>query len=91
MANYIHVPPGSPEVPKLDIVVSERDPSGGGGGGGGGGGAGYRQGALRLLSRLRPDWKPEDVTLKKSASEQTLVADFTQWNRMNELLSRCGP
>uniref|UniRef100_A0ACB8FM73 Uncharacterized protein n=1 Tax=Sphaerodactylus townsendi TaxID=933632 RepID=A0ACB8FM73_9SAUR len=59
MANYIHVPPGSPEVPKLDIVVSERDPSGGGGG------AGYRRGALELLSRLRPDWKPDDVTLKK--------------------------
>lgn len=68
MANYIHVPPGSPEVPKLDLVVSERDSSGGGGGGGGGGdgggGQGYRRGALRLLSQLRPQWKPGEVTLK---------------------------
>ncbi|KAH0617131.1 hypothetical protein JD844_028822 [Phrynosoma platyrhinos] len=59
MANYIHVPPGSPEVPKLDILVSETEPFSGGGGGGG-----YRYGALQLLSRLRPDWKPEEVTLK---------------------------
>ncbi|XP_042325528.1 ethanolamine kinase 1 isoform X1 [Sceloporus undulatus] len=59
MANYIHVPPGSPEVPKLDILVSETaEPSGGGGGGG------YRYGALQLLSRLRPHWKPQEVTLK---------------------------
>ncbi|KAL7982204.1 hypothetical protein Chor_009802 [Crotalus horridus] len=57
MANYIHVPSGSPEVPKLDIFVSERDPSGGGK-------PGYRRGALELLRRLRPDWKPEEVTLK---------------------------
>ncbi|XP_060632551.2 ethanolamine kinase 1 [Anolis sagrei] len=61
MANYIHVPPGSPEVPKLDLAVKESEPSGGGEGGGGGG---YRYGALQLLRRLRPDWKPEEVTLK---------------------------
>lgn len=52
MSNYIHVPPGSPEVPKLDITVSERD------------GPGYRQGALQLLRRLRPHWRPEEVTLQ---------------------------
>lgn len=52
MSNYIHVPPGSPEVPKLDITVSERE------------GPGYRQGALQLLRRLRPHWRPEEVTLQ---------------------------
>uniref|UniRef100_A0A8D0LCS4 ethanolamine kinase n=1 Tax=Sphenodon punctatus TaxID=8508 RepID=A0A8D0LCS4_SPHPU len=52
MANYIHVPPGSPEVPKLDITVREQK------------GPGYRQGALELLGRLRPQWSPGEVTLK---------------------------
>lgn len=52
MSNYIHVPPGSPEVPKLDITVSEREAPG------------YRQGALQLLRRLRPHWRPEEVTLQ---------------------------
>ncbi|NXG02682.1 EKI1 kinase, partial [Sakesphorus luctuosus] len=52
MSNYIHVPPGSPEVPKLDITVSEQE------------GPGYRQGALQLLRRLRPHWRPEEVTLR---------------------------
>lgn len=52
MSNYIHVPPGSPEVPKLDITVSEQE------------GPGYRQGALQLLRRLRPHWRPEEVTLQ---------------------------
>ncbi|NWU95508.1 EKI1 kinase, partial [Upupa epops] len=52
MSNYIHVPPGSPEVPKLDITVSERD------------GPGCRHGALQLLRRLRPHWRPEEVTLQ---------------------------
>uniref|UniRef100_A0A8C2STA3 ethanolamine kinase n=1 Tax=Coturnix japonica TaxID=93934 RepID=A0A8C2STA3_COTJA len=52
MSNYIHVPPGSPEVPKLDITVSERE------------GPGCRQGALQLLRRLRPHWRPEEVTLQ---------------------------
>lgn len=47
MANYIHVPPGSPEVPRLELTVLE---------------GAYREGALRLLKELRPDWKPEDVT-----------------------------
>ncbi|KAG8438548.1 hypothetical protein GDO86_004929 [Hymenochirus boettgeri] len=47
MANYIHLPPGSPEVPKLNMSVLE---------------AGYRDGALRLLSEIRPAWKPEEVT-----------------------------
>ncbi|KAM4749526.1 ethanolamine kinase 1 [Rhinophrynus dorsalis] len=47
MANYIHVPPGSPEVPKLELSVLE---------------SGYREGALRLLREIRPEWKPEEVT-----------------------------
>lgn len=70
MANYIHVPPGSPEVPKLDITVSERE------------GPGYRQGALELLRRLRPHWRPEKVTLqvgegraRRGACTQSLVGD----------------
>ncbi|KAM9173124.1 LOW QUALITY PROTEIN: ethanolamine kinase 1 [Pangshura tecta] len=52
MANYIHVPPGSPEVPKLDIALSDVD------------GPGCRDGALQLLRRLRPHWSPEEVTLQ---------------------------
>ncbi|XP_015680599.1 ethanolamine kinase 1, partial [Protobothrops mucrosquamatus] len=71
MANYIHVPPGSPEVPKLDIFVSERDPSGGGK-------PGYRRGALELLRRLRPDWKPEEVTLKMCLTKDEFLA-FHSW------------
>ncbi|XP_073400096.1 ethanolamine kinase 1 [Dendrobates tinctorius] len=47
MANYIHVPPGSPEVPRLELTVLE---------------AAYREGALRLLRELRPEWRPEEVT-----------------------------
>ncbi|XP_044137237.1 ethanolamine kinase 1 [Bufo gargarizans] len=47
MANYIHVPPGSPDVPRLDLTVLE---------------SAYQEGALRLLKELRPEWKAEDVT-----------------------------
>ncbi|KAG9472949.1 hypothetical protein GDO78_015867 [Eleutherodactylus coqui] len=47
MANYIHLPPGSPEVPRLELTVLESD---------------YREGALRLLKELRPEWRPEEVT-----------------------------
>ncbi|NWZ10299.1 EKI1 kinase, partial [Agelaius phoeniceus] len=61
MSNYIHVPPGSPEVPKLDITVSERE------------GPGYRQGALQLLRRLRPHWRPEEVTLQVRGSAGRLA------------------
>ncbi|XP_053575084.1 ethanolamine kinase 1 isoform X2 [Bombina bombina] len=49
MANYIHVPPGSPDVPKLDLTVLE---------------TGYREGAMRLLQEIRPEWKAEEVTTK---------------------------
>ncbi|XP_077324843.1 ethanolamine kinase 1 [Lithobates pipiens] len=48
MANYIHLPPGSPEVPRLDVTVLEV--------------TGYREGAMVLLKDLRPHWRPEDVT-----------------------------
>ncbi|MEE6477418.1 hypothetical protein FKM82_011508 [Ascaphus truei] len=47
MANYIHVPPGMPEVPKLELTVVE---------------AGFREGAMQLLRELRPEWQPEEVT-----------------------------
>ncbi|XP_069484559.1 ethanolamine kinase 1 [Ambystoma mexicanum] len=47
MAHYIHVPPGSPDVPRLNLSVDER---------------GCREGAMRLLRELRPHWKPEEVT-----------------------------
>ncbi|XP_063785450.1 ethanolamine kinase 1 [Pseudophryne corroboree] len=47
MANYIHVPPGSPDVPRVELTVLESC---------------YREGAMRLLRELRPDWKTEEVT-----------------------------
>uniref|UniRef100_A0A8C5MZI9 ethanolamine kinase n=1 Tax=Leptobrachium leishanense TaxID=445787 RepID=A0A8C5MZI9_9ANUR len=47
MANYIHVPCGSPEVPRLELTVLE---------------SGYREGAMNLLKELRPHWKPEEIT-----------------------------
>ncbi|KAM8973272.1 ethanolamine kinase 1 [Pelodytes ibericus] len=46
MAHYIHVPPGSPDVPRLELTVLE---------------AGYRDGSMKLLQELRPHWKPEEV------------------------------
>ncbi|XP_029455972.1 LOW QUALITY PROTEIN: ethanolamine kinase 1 [Rhinatrema bivittatum] len=49
MANYVHVPPGSPSVTKLNLTVEEQD---------------YREGALRLLRELRPHWKPEAITMQ---------------------------
>lgn len=49
MANYIHVPDGAPEVPKLDVTVDEHD---------------YRAGALKLVKTLRPHWKPSEVKMK---------------------------
>ncbi|XP_068134086.1 ethanolamine kinase 1 [Hyperolius riggenbachi] len=48
MANYIHLPAGSPEVPRLEVTVLEE--------------SGYREGAMQLLRELRPHWKPEDIT-----------------------------
>lgn len=47
MSHYIHVPPGSPDVPRMNLTVDER---------------GCREGAMRLLKELRPHWKPEEVT-----------------------------
>nr|XP_033807465.1 ethanolamine kinase 1 isoform X1 [Geotrypetes seraphini] len=47
MANYIHVPPGSPTVPRQNVTVEEQD---------------CRAGAMRLLQDLRPHWKPETIT-----------------------------
>lgn len=52
MANYIHLPPGSPEVPRLNVTVLEE--------------TGYREGAMVLLKDLRPQWRPEDVTTQVS-------------------------
>lgn len=52
MANYIHVPPGSPEVPKLDVTVQDQEEQR------------CREGALRLLQHLRPHWDPQEVTLQ---------------------------
>ncbi len=49
MANYIHVPEGAPEVPKLDVTLDEHD---------------YRAGALKLIKTLRPHWKPSEVKMK---------------------------
>lgn len=49
MANYIHVPEGAPEVPKLDVTLDEHD---------------YRAGALKLVKTLRPHWKPSEVKMK---------------------------
>ncbi|XP_052410931.1 ethanolamine kinase 1 isoform X1 [Carassius gibelio] len=49
MANYIHVPEGSPVVPKLDVTLDEHD---------------YRAGALKLIKTLRPHWKPSEVKMK---------------------------
>uniref|UniRef100_A0A8C9M1R4 ethanolamine kinase n=1 Tax=Panthera tigris altaica TaxID=74533 RepID=A0A8C9M1R4_PANTA len=52
MANYIHVPPGSPEVPKLDVTVQDQEEQR------------CREGALSLLRHLRPHWDPQEVTLQ---------------------------
>ncbi|XP_032761282.1 ethanolamine kinase 1 isoform X2 [Rattus rattus] len=52
MANYIHVPPGSPEVPKLDVTVQDQEEQR------------CRDGALSLLQHLRPHWDPREVTLQ---------------------------
>lgn len=52
MANYIHVPSGSPEVPKLDVTVPDQEEQR------------CREGALSLLQHLRPDWDPQAVTLQ---------------------------
>ncbi|KAF4022714.1 hypothetical protein G4228_014867 [Cervus hanglu yarkandensis] len=52
MANYIHVPPGSPEVPKLDVTVQDQEEQR------------CREGALSLLQHLRPHWDPQEVTLQ---------------------------
>ncbi|XP_027285956.1 ethanolamine kinase 1 isoform X2 [Cricetulus griseus] len=52
MANYIHVPPGSPEVPKLDVTVQDQEEQR------------CRDGALSLLRHLRPHWDPREVTLQ---------------------------
>lgn len=56
MANYIHVPPGSPEVPKLDVTVPDQEERR------------CREGALRLLQHLRPHWDPREVTLQVGES-----------------------
>ncbi|PNJ86731.1 ETNK1 isoform 6, partial [Pongo abelii] len=53
MANYIHVPPGSPEVPKLNVTVQDQEEHR------------CREGALSLLQHLRPHWDPQEVTLQK--------------------------
>ncbi|PNI98780.1 ETNK1 isoform 5 [Pan troglodytes] len=52
MANYIHVPPGSPEVPKLNVTVQDQEEHR------------CREGALSLLQHLRPHWDPQEVTLQ---------------------------
>ncbi|XP_042555413.1 ethanolamine kinase 1 [Dipodomys spectabilis] len=52
MANYIHVPPGSPDVPRLDVTVQDQEERR------------CREGALRLLRHLRPRWDPGEVTLQ---------------------------
>ncbi|XP_010613716.1 ethanolamine kinase 1 [Fukomys damarensis] len=52
MANYIHVPSGSPEVPKLNVTVQDQEEQR------------CREGALSLLRHLRPHWDPQDVTLQ---------------------------
>uniref|UniRef100_A0A2K5Z0B3 ethanolamine kinase n=1 Tax=Mandrillus leucophaeus TaxID=9568 RepID=A0A2K5Z0B3_MANLE len=52
MANYIHVPPGSPEVPKLNVTVQDQEEQR------------CREGALSLLQHLRPHWDPQEVTLQ---------------------------
>ncbi|XP_036376083.1 ethanolamine kinase 1-like [Megalops cyprinoides] len=49
MANYIHVPEGSPAVPKINVTVDEHD---------------FRAGALKLIKELRPRWKPSEVKIK---------------------------
>uniref|UniRef100_A0A6I8NH91 ethanolamine kinase n=1 Tax=Ornithorhynchus anatinus TaxID=9258 RepID=A0A6I8NH91_ORNAN len=74
MADYIHVPPGAPDVPRLDVTVRQR---GGAGAAGGGGGdedddddddeddeGRCRRGALSLLRHLRPHWDARHVTLQ---------------------------
>ncbi|KAL0612023.1 Ethanolamine kinase 1, partial [Plecturocebus cupreus] len=53
MANYIHVPPGSPEVPKLNVTVQDQEEQR------------CREGALSLLQHLRPHWDPQEVTLQR--------------------------
>nr|XP_004664481.1 ethanolamine kinase 1 [Jaculus jaculus] len=52
MAHYIHVPPGSPDVPKLDVTVQDHEEQR------------CRDGALSLLQHLRPHWDPQEVTLQ---------------------------
>lgn len=52
MANYIHVPSGSPEVPKLNVTVQDQEEQR------------CREGALSLLRHLRPHWDPQEVTLQ---------------------------
>uniref|UniRef100_A0A8C8ZEY8 ethanolamine kinase n=2 Tax=Lemuridae TaxID=9445 RepID=A0A8C8ZEY8_PROSS len=52
MANYIHVPSGSPEVPKLNVTVQDQEEQR------------CREGALSLLQHLRPHWDPQEVTLQ---------------------------
>lgn len=56
MANYIHVPHGSPEVPKLDVTVQDQEEQR------------CREGALSLLQHLRPHWDPQEVTLQVTPS-----------------------
>ncbi|EPQ20579.1 Ethanolamine kinase 1 [Myotis brandtii] len=58
MANYIHVPSGSPEVPKLDVTVQDQEEQR------------CREGALSLLQHLRPHWDPQEVTLQVTPTPQ---------------------
>lgn len=62
MANYIHVPPGSPEVPKLDVTVQDQEEQR------------CREGALSLLRHLRPHWDPQEVTLQVTPTPQPRVS-----------------
>lgn len=62
MANYIHVPPGSPEVPKLDVTVQDQEEKR------------CREGALSLLQHLRPHWDPREVTLQVTPPTPSCLA-----------------
>nr|XP_010333887.2 LOW QUALITY PROTEIN: ethanolamine kinase 1-like [Saimiri boliviensis boliviensis] len=52
MANYIHVPPGSLEVPKLNVTVQDQEEQR------------CREGAQSPLQHLRAHWDPQEVTLQ---------------------------
>lgn len=81
MANYIHVPSGSPEVPKLNVTVQDQEEQR------------CREGALSLLRHLRPHWDPQEVTLQVTPTLQSSPPDVPRrpWGPHSKPLDSCRP